>query len=167
MLSVSSWSCWNNDRMTWVTKWPRNRVTKWPSDWVTGCFADDWPYGIFQYLMLPNIHKRHFSQTLTGCYFMSIECCHCGDHCISSWCVVSRPVRRRPSSLAQCCTEVIEDDSRLKTAAIWHRWIIVICFPRDSIEASRAFLITNSFLNTNHPPRTVLTILLSSWKFKL
>ena len=117
--------------------------------------------------LLPNIHKRHFNKTLPGCYSMSSERCHCGVHCVRSSCVVSRPVTRRPSSRAQCCTEVIEDDSRLKTAAIWHRWIIVICFPRDSIEASRAFLITNSFLNTNHPPRTVLTILLSSWKFKL
>ena len=55
---------WPSDQVTEgpsdrVTKWPSDRVTKWPSDWVTewlndmmtGSFADDWPYGIFNIYM--------------------------------------------------------------------------------------------------------------------
>ena len=35
-----------------MTEWPSDWVTEWPwvtlSYWVTGSFADDWPYGIFR-----------------------------------------------------------------------------------------------------------------------
>ena len=29
--------------------WLDEQKTGWPDDWMTGSFADDWPYGIFKY----------------------------------------------------------------------------------------------------------------------
>ena len=47
---------WPDDQMTgWLddrmTGWQDDRITRWPDDRKTGSFADDWPYGIFHFLL--------------------------------------------------------------------------------------------------------------------
>ena len=43
-LTIDQMAKWPNGRMT---KWPNDQKNKLPIDWMTGSFADDWPYGIF------------------------------------------------------------------------------------------------------------------------